>query len=135
MYPALSHFLSMPFPWEYGLRAMHAKWRRNSLGCLLRGSIAARSFSECLEALFYRISCRSLWSEAVRVGVCRGFRHWIKCQQVKSLHRSAFHDGNSQRTLFAVFLGDVDSPEGLGMISRCLQRVDGIDLLAWSVPE
>jgi hypothetical protein len=50
------------------------------------------------------------------------------------LHRSAFHDGNSQRALLAVFLGDIYSPEGLGMVIPLPEPGDGVDLLVWSVP-
>src|SRR2546425_12668236 len=61
-------------------------------------------FSQYLEALFYRIGCGPSRPEAIRVRVCQRFRHWVKSKQVKSLHTPAFHDGNTQRTLFAVFL-------------------------------
>ena len=53
------------------------------------------SFSECYEALFYRISRRSLGSKTIRIWVRRGFRYWVQGKQVESLHRSAFHSGNA----------------------------------------
>ncbi len=47
--------------------------------------------SQCREALFYGISCRSCWSEAVGVRVCCGFRYGIESEQVQSLHCSTLH--------------------------------------------
>src|SRR5215469_17009731 len=91
-------------------------------------------FSQYVEAVFSRIGGRSLRSKAVRIGICRGFRHGIKSQQVKRLHRSPFHDGNAQRTLLAVFLGEVYSPQGLGTVVPLPEPGDGVDLLTWSVP-
>ena len=92
-------------------------------------------FSQYLKALFYRIGWRPSRSKAIRMRVCQRFRHWVKSKQVKSLHTPAFHDGNTQRTLFAVFLRDVNSPQWLGMVVPLPQRVDGIDLLVGSIPD
>src|ERR1700730_17205423 len=85
--------------------------------------------SQCGEALFYGVSRRSLWSEAVRVRVRCGFRYGIEGQQVQGLHSPALHDWNAQSTFLAVFLGYRDSPQGLGMVIPLPERVDGVDLL------
>jgi hypothetical protein len=42
---------------------------------------------------------------------------------------------NAKRALFAVFLGDVYSPQRLGMVVSLPQRVDGVDLLVGSIPD
>ncbi len=55
--------------------------------------------SQCRKALFNRISCRSLWSEAIRVRVCHCFCDWVKSEQVQRLHRSVLHAGRTQSTL------------------------------------
>src|SRR5437899_8967814 len=64
-------------------------------------------FSECYKTLFYRISRRSLRSKAIRIWVRCGFRYWVQGKQVEGLHRSAFHNGNTQRALFAVVLRNI----------------------------
>src|ERR1700693_674572 len=89
--------------------------------------------AQCSKALFDRISRRSLWSEAIRVRVCRGFRYWVKSEQVQRLHCSVSHAWNTQRTLLAGFLRDMEAPKRLGMISPLPERVDGVDLLVGSV--
>src|SRR5712692_6383364 len=90
--------------------------------------------AQCSKALFDRISRRSLWSEAIRVRVCRCFRYWVESEQVQRLHCSVPHTWNTQRTLLAVFLRDMDAPKRLGMIAPLPERVDGVDLLVGSVP-
>ena len=42
---------------------------------------------------------------------------------------------NTKRALFAVPFRYVDAPERLGMIAPLPERVDGIDLLLWSIPD
>src|SRR5215472_7470160 len=92
-------------------------------------------FSQYFKALFYRIGGGPSWSKAVRVRVRYRFRHWIKSEQVEGLHRPASHDGDAQGALLAVFLRDMNSSQWLGMVVPLSQRVDGIDLLVWSIPD
>ena len=41
---------------------------------------------------------------------------------------------NTERTLFAVFLGDVDASERLWAVVPLPQRVDRVEFLLWSIP-
>ena len=80
------------------------------------------------------ISSRPPWSKSVRIWICCGFRYRVESQQVKRLHCSTFHNGNTQISLFAVFLGYGDTPQRLRMIVLLPQRVDRIQFLLWGVP-
>jgi hypothetical protein len=62
------------------------------------------------EALLNRIGRRTKGSESIGVGIGSCFRDRLKPQQMQGLHGPALHGGYTQRSLFAVLLGDIDTP-------------------------
>ena len=90
---------------------------------------------QCFEALFDRIGAGPLLTKPIGVFVSSGFHHGVERKQMQCLLRSILHGGNSERAhRFAVRLWDVDTSQGLRLITPALQCMYCLCLLLWCVP-
>src|SRR6266516_2809132 len=87
-----------------------------------------------IEPLFDRIGGGPLWSKPIEVAISRGFGDRIERQPVEDLHSPILHRRNREWPQFVVAFWNVHPPQRLRMISSLLERVDGLCLLFWSIP-
>jgi hypothetical protein len=69
-----------------------------------------------IEALRNSVRCRSFGPEPIGIRVRLHFSHGLQSQQVKRLLGTICHDGNTERTTFAILFGDINAPQRLGSI-------------------
>src|SRR6266699_6339694 len=87
-----------------------------------------------IEALFDSIGCGPLWSEPIGVAISRRFGNRIECQQVEDLHSPIPHRRHREWSQFVGAFWNVHPPQWLRMVTSLLERLYGLCLLFWSIP-
>ena len=87
------------------------------------------------EALRSRVHGGPASPKPVGVRIGRAFRYRLQREQVKCLHRAVPHRRDAQLSGLPAALGDAHSPQGRGLVSPPVQRVDRFTLGLWRTPE